>query len=69
MYPQLFKGALPVSIFLPEEVRARDWWAALSEAEREERIYDLTQVMEFYGVDLPDSDDRWLRACWEQEFA
>lgn len=69
MYPQPFKGEVPASIFLPAEVRARDWWAELSEPEREERIYDLTLVMEFYGVDLPDSDDRWLRACWEQEFA
>lgn len=69
MYPQPFKGELPASIFLPESIKARDWWGELSEPERAERIHDLTLVMDFYGVDLPDSDDRWLMACWEQEFA
>ena len=53
----------------PEEVQARTWWATLTEAEQEERIYDLTQVLEFYGIDLPDSDERWMMACWENEFA
>lgn len=50
-------------------VKARNWWAALTEPEQEERIYDLTQVLEFYGIELPDSDERWMMACWENEFA
>lgn len=69
MTPQPFKGELPALIFQPEEVRARDWWSTLSEPAQEDRIYDLTQVLEFYGIDLPDSEDGWIRACWEQEFA
>ncbi|QFQ88372.1 hypothetical protein F8A10_12790 [Paracoccus kondratievae] len=69
MTPQPFKGELPASIFQPDEVKARNWWATLTEPEQEERIYDLTQVLEFYGIDLPDSDERWMMACWENEFA
>lgn len=69
MTPQPFKGELPASIFEPDEVKARNWWTALTEPEREERIYDLTQVLEFYCIDLPDSDERWMMACWENEFA
>lgn len=69
MTPQPFKGELPASIFELDEVNARNWWAALTEPKQEERIYDLTQVLEFYGTDLPDSDERWTMACWENEFA
>lgn len=69
MPPQPLKGELPASVFQPDEVKARNWWAAQTESEQEERIYDLTQVLEFYGIDLPDSDERWMTACWESEFA
>lgn len=67
MQLKLVTGKLPDPV--PEEIQARDWWAVLSEPAREDRIYDLTQVLEFYGIDLPDSEDGWIRACWEQEFA
>ncbi len=67
MQLKLVTGKLPDPV--PEEIQARDWWAALLESAREDRIYDLTQVLEFYGIDLPDSEDGWIKACWEQEFA
>lgn len=67
MQLKLVTGKLPDPV--PEEIQARDWWAALLEPAREDRIYDLTQVLEFYGIDLPDNEDGWIRACWEQEFA
>lgn len=67
MQVRLLTGKLPDLV--PEGVQSRNWWAALTEPEQEERIYNLTQVLEFYGIDLPDSEELWMMACWENEFA
>lgn len=67
MQVKLVTGKLPDPV--PEEAQARNWWTDLTEPEQEERIYDLTQVLEFYGFDLPDREERWMMACWENEFA
>lgn len=69
MQVTLSKGELPAAIFQSDRENARTWWAALEEGQREDRICDLTQVLEFYGIDLPESEDGWMMACWESECA
>ena len=60
-----------------ELVKARDWWAGLSEAEQMRRREHAIAIRRPFGIDLPedDADERWssgegwAAVCYDDESA
>lgn len=59
-----------LTMLSPAELdQARVWWANLSEAEKEDRRDHSAKLRRNFGIAMPDDEDGWAAACYEDENA
>lgn len=73
--PEIFHGKRLTHLSEAELAKAVEWWATLSEDEKEERREHAAKLRGNFGIPVPESDEAWpggegwAAVCYEDEMA